>query len=127
MYQQLTDVPTGFPILDDLRLALLTQRVINEWRDGVCKAVCAFIDQKMVRRDAFTASAENIKYFHVDCYGKTTVHYDAGTFDLVFKAVRTNDGIVLEVVGVAHTNPFQIGIVALVGERVIYRENQSGQ
>lgn len=123
MYQQLTLTPIGFPLLDDLCLALLTQQRCNIWRSSVCDAVCAFVNKKLAgRKETFKASPENIKYFHVDCYGKAIVHYDGGTFDLVFTATKTRRGVVLEVIGVAHTNPFVIGIVATVGERAIYEE-----
>ena len=123
MYQQLTLKPIGFPILDDLRLALLSQRRRNDWNASVSNAVCVFIDQKMARRNgAITASSQNIQFIRTDCYGKTVVHYDGGTFDIMVEATRTNRGIVIEVVGVSHTNPFQIGIVAIVGERAIFEE-----
>lgn len=128
MYLQLTDTPLGFPILDDLRLALLAQRRQNEWRASVCEAVCAFIDQKMARRKVgITATAQNIQFFRTDRFGKTTICYCGGTFDIAIEVDKTNSGLVLEVIGVSHTNPFQIGFVAIVGERAVYGEIQNGE
>ena len=125
MYQRLTLVPTGFPLIDDLRIALLTQQEVNHRRTLVNGAVCTFVGQKLQSR-GIIAKETNIQFLKTDRHGKTTVCYQGGTFDIHIDVTVTKEGTVLEVVGVSHLNLFLTGLVAQVGERAIYAEVQNG-
>ena len=115
MYQRLSLVPIGFPILDDLRLQLLVQKEANRRRVVAIEKILAFMEKPLEAR-GLKPQESCVTFQSVDRFGTQTYTYFGGTFNLEFEVMFRGSASKPVVVGVEHIAPEYLGIVALISK-----------
>lgn len=114
MHQSLHEI-SGFPILEHLRVELVTQQWKNQLDESAREVTLALLSSKLKYR-GITPDRACIEITKYGRDGTRELVYHGGFFELTVEVTPHRTAPTIEVVGVEHVT-IKFGIIATLGER----------